>query len=768
MKKTTSSAFGRMLAAALGLMCLMPWIAPSAGADLPQGPATHSAPVGASAVDQALNRRVLSEFGPYRTPADAYATLDKALRAIVAQGGGILVIPRDAPEGFYPRNRVQAAYGAPGVTVIDDRGGVQRSYVPPLGTSASDGLRGGNRLIERDAAGNFPWQGVYSTEAVVSRFRGGASSYLDRLARPSNKGQNSRLLVVTHRGLFVGQVLRVTGNPDSYEGDSEWVTVKSLGLEGTEPFVVADTKSDHPRGALIYNKNVVNGLAVSDTANCDNQSMTVMVEKAIHGAGDTFVVSANLSYQGNVMSAAGDEGGLCYAGDIVQDPEAFWGEVESWDKAGRSLVFKPGAYRPQKLGTSRPVVNMNPQKSLRQGKVVVVPPGHKYLREQATDLNQPLLVGPADAGWNESLIGRFLAIHDPSETYAADEALSFGYAGAPGKPLHRWWHITGVERRPDGRWNLFVERTFWWTSRRGGPTLMKFANYTTDERHVRELAYIIAPGAWASDVREAVCGDTPGHVGSASAQDKRTIVLAPFPQIGSSADFAPGDPITQPLGADVWRPTGVRIRHHQGYPGIIGDASFSSFNTGKTQVLAAMEVNAAAQGTLDEITAQQKDGLPPYGTGVVIHAATGTGMEIRGPVQNAAMDLWQYDGNIKAIQWRLPSRTARMHVDPRTANFVFSGGQMDLQGQGVVQHGGLSATTTPARNLRGISVPVPVAAKSLKVSFPQREADGVYSVAVQPNWFTLDRVVEKRPDGFTIEFSEPAPENGSIDWQMVR
>jgi hypothetical protein len=93
---------------------------------------------------------------------------------------------------------------------------------------------------------------------------------------------------------------------------------------------------------------------------------------------------------------------------------------------------------------------------------------------------------------------------------------------------------------------------------------------------------------------------------------------------------------------------------------------------------------------------------------------------------------------------------------------------MDLQGQGVVQHGGLSATTTPARNLRGISVPVPVAAKSLKVSFPQREADGVYSVAVQPNWFTLDRVVEKRPDGFTIEFSEPAPENGSIDWQMVR
>lgn len=37
-----------------------------------------------------------------------------------------------------------------------------------------------------------------------------------------------------------------------------------------------------------------------------------------------------------------------------------------------------------------------------------------------------------------------------------------------------------------------------------------------------------------------------------------------------------------------------------------------------------------------------------------------------------------------------------------------------------------------------------------------------------PNWFTMDRVVKKRPDGFVVAFSEPAPERVTVDWRMVR
>ncbi|MBW3599320.1 MAG: hypothetical protein KY475_18885 [Planctomycetes bacterium] len=101
-------------------------------------------------------------------------------------------------------------------------------------------------------------------------------------------------------------------------------------------------------------------------------------------------------------------------------------------------------------------------------------------------------------------------------------------------------------------------------------------------------------------------------------------------------------------------------------------------------------------------------------------------------------------------------------------HFVFSGGQLDLQDRGAVRQSGLSATDTPARNLRGIGTPTPAAAKRLEVQFPQPEPDGAYSVVVQPNWFTMDRVVKKRPDGFVVEFSEPAPEGATVDWQMVR
>ena len=70
-----------------------------------------------------------SGAGPAREPpranlftgpsqAEAATTLEQALKALIDQGGGVLVIPRDAPEGWYPRNSLQAAYNTPGVTVV--------------------------------------------------------------------------------------------------------------------------------------------------------------------------------------------------------------------------------------------------------------------------------------------------------------------------------------------------------------------------------------------------------------------------------------------------------------------------------------------------------------------------------------------------------------------------------------------------------------------------------------------------------------------------
>jgi hypothetical protein len=719
--------------------------------------------------DAAQRRHLLGEYGPYANPREAYATLEKALAALTAEGGGLLVIPADAPAHFYPRNRVQAAFNAPAVTIEDSRGGIERSYVPPVGGLVSHGTGGGARIIERDVSVNLPWQGVYSTEYIATRIAGGASSYMNTLTRPVTKGERARFHVESHRGLFVGQTVRITGEARGYSGDGEWTTIAELGVDGTEPFFVADAKYDHPSEALVYNKNVVNGLTVHDVSNADNQSMTLLVDKTMYGAGDTFVVGAALRYQGNVMSAAGDEGGLCYGADIVQEPVTFRGAVESWSPATGALVYKPGATAPQTLAMSRPIINLNPAKWHTAGKVVVVPPGHKYLREEAANLNSPLLVSAGEVGWDASLIGRFIAIDEPTERYAADETLSYGYAGAPGVVMHRWWHITALEQRPDGRWNLYVERTMWWTNRRAGPSLMRWANYSTGTTQVRELAYIIAPGAWASDVRHGVTGDTPGNVGAANAGDPRRLLLAPTPQRGTAVDFAPDDPILQPLGPDPWLPTGFRVRHHQGYPGHMAGASFDAANLGKVQVGTALGVWGPG-GTLEEVLAQQKDGQPSFGSAVTVFATTSTGFVLRGAVRDAAIDLWQYDGNLKPLRWLMPAGvpTARFYARPTDGAFVLEGRGLELNHQGTTLHAGISATATPARNLRGIQVPVPAGATTLDIVFVQPEADAAYSLTVQPNWFTLDRVATRTATGFTVEFQTAAPAGATLDWQLLR
>src|SRR5262245_10689204 len=128
-------------------------------------------------VDPCRNYHLLREYGPYHTVAQAAATLELALAQLLAQGGGVLCIPRDAPAGFYPRTPGQTAHGQPGVTILDHRQGFERTYVPPIGTIDSASSGDGCRILERDLAQDLPWQGVYSTQAISSRYVGGAGSF---------------------------------------------------------------------------------------------------------------------------------------------------------------------------------------------------------------------------------------------------------------------------------------------------------------------------------------------------------------------------------------------------------------------------------------------------------------------------------------------------------------------------------------------------------------------------------------------------------------
>ena len=708
-----------------------------------------------SPIDLCENRHLLGEFGPYSNVPDAEATFKNALAVLIAQGGGVLCIPRDAPQDFYPRNLEQNHQDGPAVTIFDYRKGIERIYVPPMGTSNTGGQGGrGGRLIERDLSPNLGWQDVFSTEYIQSRYLGGASSYLQSLTQAVTTGANQKLYVPSHRGLFIGQTLRVTGEQGGYGGVAEFVIVKQLDLDQGGPYFVADLTHNHPQGAYIYNKNVVNGLTVEDTSNCDNQSMSLIVNRKTYGSGDTFGISTRLGYQGDIMSAGGDEGGVGIASQIEHDLDCFRGEVESWNPQTRELVYKDGLVISQKLGTSRPLINMNPNKWITSGKVRVTPPGNPASK----------IIGTPEVGWDQSIVGRFIAIDDPSEYYGPADGFS--------NTVHRWWHITALEDAEEGYKHLYVEKTWWWVNINTGPSLFRYSNYTTGPQHIVELDYIIAPGAWVSDVRRAVAGNTPGLIGQATPNDERTLVLAPSPSMSTSFDFEPGDLIVNPPGPNPWIPTAFRARHFDNFPGLMKGASFLSENHGRVQIGAGLLVfDSLPDLPLDEVLEKRKDREPSYDAGVYIFAATNSAIRIRGPVQSGAIDLWQQEGNEKKIRWFREggASASTLHARPDNGDFVFAGGNIDHMNNGSIKLKGLSATNTPAQNLRDFNVPIAEGETQLQVTFPAPEADSNYAVLIECSWITNKAVKDKFTTGFTVIFDQPAQEGSeTVDWLLVR
>lgn len=736
------------------------------------------------------NLRGLGEFGDYSTVALAQEALSTALAQMTQADGGTLCIPLDAPTDFHPRNLVQAtpaiqtASVTPGVTVLDLRSGSELRYVPPIGTVLSDGARA-CWGVERDLAQNITWQDVWSTATITSRYTGGASSYNQALQLDTLK-DGSLYYVPTLRGLFVGQAMIVNGSQGS-----QWMSVKSLGIDAVGPHFVGDaanfdylaTNVDYPKKPRVYNKNVVNGLTVTDSSNCDNQSASLYVNRATYGNGDSFGIAALLSYQGTIMSGGGDEGSVGVTSEIRHDLDCFWGVVESYDKQLHHLVYRPPDGTPAspiataKLGTSRPLINMNEDKWTTSGRVAVIAPG--YTADLRPDPGPSLVIGNQAVGWDESVVGQFIAIDEPSEYYEVGEATA---GGAATHRVYRWWFITAISPGQDGFTNLYVEETWWDVAPRSGPVLFRFSNYTTDKTKIRELKYIIAPGAWVSDVRDGVSSWALGHP-SATAEDRRLIVLAPSSTDGASLpggtslDFEPNDPITNALGANVWKPTAVRARHFDNFPGSLAGYSFVAENLGKVQLGAGLFIGANAR-TLEQARNDQKDGEPAYIAGINVVASTAYALVVSGDVKAAAINFSQrQDGNPHRIQWHVKDGAsgATLHANPKTGDFIFSGrdiftgGNVNLQDRGSLRQSGISATDAAAKNLRGINVVVPAGTASVDILFPVLESDATYAVSVTCSWATTTAVTGKDTKGFVVALGTPPPAaGGTIDWLLVR
>lgn len=750
---------------------------------------------------KAANEHVLSEY--YTPPPDAKKALESGTKAILDEKGGFLCIPADdVSTDLVPRNRAghreldANRTDFDSVTVIDARRGVERRYLPPVGDDNSELTTFAGHIMERDLAVDLGWQGSYVVESLCSRMDGGGSSASMRLAKPTPK-DGKRFYVPTLMGIFPGQKLKIDLLEDLFTVDRLGQDAKGLFFETREA-----APRDIPREAPLYNKTDVGVLRLSDTSNSDNQGSSLTVNRRAYGAGDVFMMTGMLQYQSNIFSGLGDEGGVGCAVDLLHDLEAFHGKVESWTQdAGRETVavYKTTAGAPetrnsQKLGTSRPLINLNKDTKWKQDGVAnVIPPntnseGWIAGLRKPNHLNGCILVRPQTAppDW-QKFVGTFIALvgrptasgTDGSEYYQKDEATPLGKVVGD---VYRWWYVTEVQEAGAGCAYIFVDRPIQRLHQvvKAGPLLFRFDNVTERKEEVeeRKLCYILAPGAWVSDVRNGVAGNVLGNEG-AQPTDLRRILLAP-----GEPDLAANDPITNPPGADVYHPSGFRVRHVHHYPAFGPGVSFLSDNLGRVQVGSGLHVAGAVkleagESMPDALKRTQKDQRPLYANGVHISASTDTAIRIDTYTARAALELHQQDCDQAIVWWNADlSDRSILHRDRTNGDFVFTA---DIgtafvpatftgpYGVAVKNLRGLSSTETAARNLCGRQA-VTAGGTTATVRFAPaaKEANDDYRVFVQCSWLTQSAVVARSADGFDVTFSAPAPADAGFDWLLVR
>jgi len=263
----------------------------------------------------------------------------------------------------------------------------------------------------------------------------------------------------------------------------------------------ADLEYDHPAGALVYNKHVVSGLQVNGYSNCDNRTPgELAVVRSNYGVGDSFVVSGMFPYMGDVFSGFGDEGGIAYNAETIGEVESFHSTIEAVDWTRDEITYAPGIVQAHTLSNSRPLINLNREKWITQGHVRIVAPLGTYKgRDYPGVTGGPgnvfnyqggLIEGSADCPWDEAVIGRFLAVTDPSETLLPYDTSSVGgYAVNPSRPICRRYQIMDLVRNDDGTKAIRILRVRW---------SAVAAGYRRVRDHVGGTGALGPAGAWGS------------------------------------------------------------------------------------------------------------------------------------------------------------------------------------------------------------------------------------------------------------------------------
>jgi hypothetical protein len=478
----------------------------------------------------------------------------------------------------------------------------------------------------------------------------------------------------------------------------------------------------------------------------------------------------------DIFSGFGDEGGVVLNAEVVGDVDGFHGQVESVDPAGNAVVYKPGKVNAHTLANSRPLVNMNRDKWIT-GQVYVVSPEGTWRGQQfpgrvgghanVFNFQGGAILAPPQTPWTEKIVGRFFALTEPTESIMPEDGAA-GYAVPAERPIHRWYQVVELHTLPDGWKQIKILRVRWSAPPAGAPKLFREDNYTRDG-HEKPMNYAIAPGGWVYDISQG-WDDCAARGGLVYANHPRRLLVTPSGDRGTDADFAPGDAIEQPPGPDPYQPQPLRIRQFDQMPSTMDTGTVALCQYGRVQVPYAFVITSNTQRVAG--IESRKDQKPPYDSIMRIMSVAERGLLFQATMRDAAIQFNVPDSLPQRVRWmRDDGQPTDLYVQPtgtQRGDLVLRGGNLDLGAASIRHASGISATPIAARNLRGINVPVTAGATRFEVTFAQPEPDADYALNVQPSWFTHDRVVQKRANGFTVEFSTPATADGCIDWQLIR
>lgn len=680
----------------------------------------------------------LSSFGSIATAAQADATLKKAAEAVLAAGGGVILIPANAPKDWKPSSPPQnmsrkpeppaPAKGwsvGPGVTLIDAR--QSKVEVPQV-----TGLEF-NRTFNLAPGQSSPHWQYHPMLRLHTNQVAGTSNFSGVLAAPVTAGKAQRFYLESIRSIFPGQMLAVDGSPAE-------IAVLSLGYDAAkkQPFFVGDAPAAIPAGTRLSALTQSSVIRAETQAHNETQTFDVYSQRSHYSQGDTYMFDGYVHYMGDeygIPEEGGTEPGAGYGSVLLHARtqtlvNIFRGQVDSFDAKSGALRYT-AAINAHTLATGRPLINLNSKKWITEGHAHINVPGGALLNWGGS-------LWSSDAPWTQDVVGRFFAIDEDSEKVAGN------------KDVRLWFQITALSVDPDGKKRLTVRR-HWWGAKNLGvgiSTLFNYKDYTQSEKTPVPLKYIIAPGTYVDDVSDGV-GSSPAESAGARQQ---TIKLVPYEASGTNLDFATGDPIEQAIGPEPFHPIPFRAWFFDSVPGVFPAPVLDVANNGVSPRSAALSV--AGNGGLGNV--------------ISVNGDVKDGIQVAGEVDGPFIETRVKRNQTEFISWTRGAKPKTLSFIEDRSMLAFNG-PWSLNGRGAV---GLKGVGRPGPgapvNLRGLDIAIPTGAKEADISFPNPEPDNKYALTIAPNWMTERAVSKRTTTSFHLIFSTPAPAGANVQWLLVR